>query len=259
VGSILADQNPNTLSARVVLPPHEPRPGAPFDEGPGVPILQLNGDDGDAQVLTVIVEPVFEERLLTEGLPHRFPLSHGPCVAVVEWRTGGVSCRAEVDIAKGTCFTIAASSVSITGRNDGRVRAIPIVDPEVEPPPTSIDPNPGPQAVVAMLGGVGSRAAFGKATRTFHLAALEAGAIYSFPVPLFAKSVLVQRASANAVGVSIVAGLGPAGVVRDGEFVFAAGEPCGRVDLVDVADAVLVRNVGPAPLAFVQAQFELAL
>ena len=257
--SLLSGQHPNTLSARAVLPPHQPKPGVPFDEGPEVGILQLNGEDDDAQVLTIIVEPVFDERLLTAGLPHRFPLTHGPCVAVVEWGTGAVTCRAEVDIAKGTCFTIAASSVNIRGRNDGRVRAIPVGDPEFPPPPTPIDPAPAPQSVVAMLAGSGTRAPFGRATRTFTLAALGAGGTYVFPVPPFAKSVVVQRTPSNAVGVSVRAGFGPAGVIRDGEHILPAGTPSQRIDLVDIADAVLVRNLGGGPLAFVQAQFELAL
>jgi hypothetical protein len=257
--SILTGKHPNTLSARAILPPHQPKPGVPFDEGPEVGILQLNGEDDDAQVLTVIVEPVFDERLLTGGLPHRFPLSHGPCVAIVEWGTGAVTCRAEVDIAKGTCFSIAASSINIRGRNDGRVRAIPLGDPEFPPPPTPIDPAPAPQSVVAMLAGAGTRAAFGRATRTFYLAALNNGGTYTFPVPPFAKSLVVQRTPANAVGVSARAGFGASGVTRDGEYVIPAGTPSPRIDLIDVADSILVRNVGPGQLAFVQAQFELAL
>jgi hypothetical protein len=180
-------------------------------------------------------------------------------VAVIEWGTGAVSCRAEVDIAKGTCFSIAASSVNIRGRNDGRVRAIPISDPEFPPPPTPVDPDPAPQAVVAMLAGAGTRAPFGRATRTFYMAALGAGGTYVFPVPPFAKSVVVQRTPSNALGVSVRAGFGASGVVRDGEHIVPAGTASQRVDLVDVADAVLVRNVGPGQLAFVQAQFELAL
>lgn len=259
MASILSDKHPNTLSARAVLPPYLPKPGAPLDEGPEIPILQLNGEDDDAQVLTVIVEPVFDERLLTGGGPHRFPLLRGPCVALVEWGTGAVTCRAEVDIAKGTCFTIAASSVNIRGRNDGRVRAVPIGDPEFPPPPVPIDPEPGPIAVVAMLAGTGTRAPFGRATRTYHLANLGAGGSYVIPVPPFAKSVIVQRAPANAVGLAVRAGMGAAPVVRDGEYIFAAGQPAARVELLDVADSILVRNAGATPLAFVQAQFELGL
>jgi hypothetical protein len=257
--SLLTGKHPNTLSARAVLPPHQPKPGVPLDEGAEIPILQLNGYDEDAQVLTVILEPVFDERLLTGYLPHRFPLSHGPCVAIVEWGTGAVSCRAEVDIAKGTCFSIAASSVNIRGRNDGRVRAVPIGDPEFPPPPVPIDPEPGPIAVVAMLAGTGTRAPFGRATRTYHLANLGAGGSYVLPVPPFAKSVVIQRAAANSVGLAVRAGMGSTAAIRDGEYVFPAGLPAPRVDLLDVADSIVVRNAGATTLGFVQAQFELGL
>jgi hypothetical protein len=61
------------------------------------------------------------------------------------------------------------------------------------------------------------------------------------------------------VGLAVRAGMGAAPVVRDGEYVFAAGQPAPRVGLLDVADSILVRNAGAAPLAFAQAQFELGL
>src|SRR5688500_15103748 len=144
MATILAGKHPNTLSARAVLPPFTPKPDVPFDEGPEIPILQLDGDDDDAQVMTVIVEPVFD-RIASVGLPARYPLLNGPCIAIVEWGTGAVTCRAEGDIAKGTCFNVAASSISIRGRNDGRLRAIAIGDPEVPPPPNPLCPSPAHQ------------------------------------------------------------------------------------------------------------------
>src|SRR5437867_434527 len=100
---VLAGKHPNTISARAVLPPFTPKDGVQFDEGPEIPIVRLLGDDDEAQVLTITVAPVFDENV-AGGEPHRFPLRHGPAVAIVEWGTGAVTTFAEVDIGKGTCI-----------------------------------------------------------------------------------------------------------------------------------------------------------
>jgi hypothetical protein len=109
-----------------------------------------------------------------------------------------------------------------------------------------------------MVAGTGTRTSLGRATRTYYQAALGEDGIAAFLVPPFAKVVRVQRSPAIEIGIAIQDGFStPA--QRDGEYLVAAGALAVRIDLVDTADTVLVRNAGTDEIDLLQVQFELAL
>src|SRR4051794_15423387 len=99
---------PNNLAARRTL-----KPATSTGPGPEETILQLRGRHEDAQHLNLVLAPVIPD-------PSRGPIVH-PCIAVISWGAGGAGTRAEVDFARGTELQLAASFLSISGRNDGRV------------------------------------------------------------------------------------------------------------------------------------------
>jgi hypothetical protein len=260
--SPLFGKNPNTLAVRATLAPYLPRPGLAFGEGPEVPLLQMHGEDDDARTLVVCLQPVFGSKTRSLlGLPQPFPVAHGPCVGLIEWGTGSATVFAEVDIAKGQPITLAASTVVLTARNDGNVQLAPDAINEfgVSLPPLPIDALAGPQEVVAMIGGAGTRPASTPATRTYYRGRLPSGETATFPVPPFAKSVLVSRAPlTTTLGVSLSEALAN-GKVRDGEHVLGPGEVPPPLAMFDLADHLIVRNLGAETISFLQAQFILSL
>jgi hypothetical protein len=238
----------NKIGARQTLVPAKSGPG------PEATILQLRGRHEHAQNLNVVVAPVVGD--FTRGQPIH------PCVAVLTWGAGGASIRAEVDIGRGTELQLAASFLSISGRNDAAVD-----DGNGQP----IDSGAGPQDVVAIISGIGSRSAFGRVTRTFYFGQTKAGVGRVVPVPPFAKTVLVTRTpAATAINVTVFDGLirtveDVTGTVtfnpvtpRD-DYSFASGAPAQRIDLFAQAGAVRVVNPGPATIDALQVAFELCL
>lgn len=244
----LRSDRPNNVGVRRTVSPKQGGLGP----GKPVPFFQVRADDDDASSLNLVLLPAV---LSDTAAPH------GPCVAMLEWGTGGASVSAEVDVGKGTQVQISASFVALAVRNDGAVD---------DGRGTSIDPQPGPQDVVALVAGYGSRVAFGKATRTFFFRAIPPtidGAAF-VTVPNFAKSVLVSRTPATApLTLELVDNVpfptgdpqfAPGGTVRS-SFPFPAGALPSSIDLNALAAFVRVRNTGTAPIAFLQVAFELAL
>src|SRR6266700_461822 len=174
----------NKIGARETLAPSASGPG------PEKTILQLRGRHEHAQNLNIVVAPVVGDFSRAQPIH--------PCVAVLGWGAGGASTRAEVDIGRGTQLQLAASFVSIAGRNDGGV------DDGTGHP---IDSGPGPQDVVAIISGIGSRSAFGRVTRTFYFGPIAAGVSRLAPVAPFAKTFLITRTpAASTIAVTVFDG-----------------------------------------------------
>ena len=185
------------------------------------------------------------------------PVEHGPCVAVVEWGNGSGTAAAEVDFAKGTVIQVAGSFLLVDGRNDG---ALPDGSTgALDAPTPTIDPDPDDQAVVVVVSGYGSRP-LGRATRTFYGRDLAAGEERLFPVPNFAKSVVVTRRPTTETSIELEIGDLPKPPLRprEGPFSFD-GEPAGRLDLYPFAGGVAVRNMGRTAVEAFQVIFELAI
>jgi hypothetical protein len=234
-----------SLARREVLSPR-------FDSlgpGPRRGIVQLEGEDAESEVLTVILVPVVDATV---------PVPHGPCVAVVEWGNGSGTAVAEVDFAKGTVIQVAGSYLLVDGRNDGALPDGGQGDPDVGA--TTVDPNPGDQAVAVEVAGYGTRPP-GRVTRTFYGRQLVRGEARTYPVPNFAKAVVVGRRPVAGTTIAVEIGDGVDGLsagLRDGPHV-ANGAPAGRLDLYPLAGGVTVRNEGRAPVEAFQVVFELAL
>ena len=236
----------NNLAARQTL-----RPSTSVGPGKEETILQYRGRDRNARNLNIVLAPVLPD-------PSRGPVIP-PCVAIIAWGTGGASTKTEVDFARGTELQLAASFVAISGRNDGSA------DDGTGHP---VDDSAGPQDVVAIISGAGSRAAFGRATRTFYFANLPAAAGLLVPVSAFAKTLLVTRFPASSsVRLTIYDGIVPSGPgieapspinPRD-EYAFAAGVPAPRLELFARAGAVVIANTGSAPIQAIQVSYELCL
>lgn len=238
----------NKLGARETLPPSASGPG------PEKTILQLRGRHEHAQNLSIVVAPVIGD--FSRAKPIH------PCVALVTWGAGGASTRAEVDISRGTQLQLAASFVSIAGRNDAAV------DDGTGNP---IDSGAGPQDVIAIISGVGSRPAFGRVTRTFYFGPIAPGIARFVPVAPFAKTFLVTRTpAASSIAVTVLDGvirtiedatgavfLSPA-APRD-DYAFGPGVAASRIDLYAQAGAVRITNSGTARIAALQVAFELSL
>jgi hypothetical protein len=236
----------NNLAARRTLQPARV-------SGPGKEetILQLRGNDRDAEEMNIVIAPVLRE-------PARAPVLH-PCIAVIEWGTGGASARAEVDFARGTTLQLAASFLSIGGRNDGRVS---------DGTPTGvIDPAPGPQDVIAMIAGAGGRVAFGPATRTFYFGnVLPATPLRLAPVPAFAKAAVITRSPAD-TSIEVVVFDGIVGTDEFGGIIFGpqrdqytfANVPAARFALYERAGVVGISNAGTVPITSLQVTYELCL
>lgn len=236
----LLDVPANTLGARATL-----KPNAGIGPGEETTILQFRSEDRFAQHLNVVLAPVIPKQAASTEIK--------TCVAILAWGTGGAGARAEVDFARGTELQLAASFLSISGRNDGRVAT----DSE-----TPLDDTPGPQDVVAIISGVGGRGPFGRVTRTFYFTALFAGTAAVAAVPAFAKSFRLSRFPvATDIGVTIFDGLDSAGhplEARD-ERSFGSGVPTSRIELYDHAGVVQVTNTGALEIRALQIAFELCL
>lgn len=183
---------------------------------------------------------------------------HGPCVAIVEWGNGSGTAIAEVDFAKGSVIQVAGSYLLIDGRNDGAVAdGAKGTDPDAGP--TTIDPAPGEQTVAVIVSGYGPRPA-GRATRTFYGRDLRRGEARTFPVPNFAKAVVVGRmpVSDSTIALEIGDASDEPTLLRDGPHVFA-GVAAGSLNLYPTAGGVTVRNVGRTVVDSFQVVFELAL
>jgi hypothetical protein len=233
-----------SLARREVLSPRREGVGP----GPRKGIVQLEGEDAEAEVLTVVLA------LVTEAAA---AASHGPCVAVVEWGNGSGTAVAEVDFAKGTVIQVAGSYLLVDGRNDGAVADGGAGDPDAGP--TTVDPQPGDQTVAVIVSGYGTRPP-GRVTRTFYGRDLAPRASRTYPVPNFAKSVAVGRWPIADTTVAVEVGdsvHGPA-FLRDGPHVFT-GVPAAVVALYPTAGGVTVRNVGRSVIETFQVVFELAL
>jgi len=245
----LRGDTPNNVGVRRQV---SPRPGG-LGRGRPVPFFQVRADDDDARSLNVVLLPA----VLSDA-----PAPHGPCVAELEWGTGGASVTAEIDVGRGTQVQISASYVGLAVRNDGAVD---------DGSGTSVDPQPGPQDVVALVAGYGSRVAFGKATRTFYFRQVPAnpGSDRLVIVPNFAKSVLITRTApgTTSITVELVDGVPfstgdpqftPLGNVR-ASFSFPAAAVPSSIDLPALTSFVRVRNSGASPITYLQIAFELAL
>jgi hypothetical protein len=244
--ALLRSNEPNNLGTRVTV---VPLPGA---RGPGkrVPMIQLrDAEDSEAQTLSIVLIPAVAP--LDEA-------PHGPCVAILEWGTGNATVSAEVDFAKGTHIQLAASFLSIAARNDGNV---------FDGATSTVDPNPGPQDVIAMVSGYGGRVAFGRTTRTFYFRGIPPAGAVTVVVPNFAKSLTVSRSPATAsLHVDFLDNMtfpptGPdpgtePGIRATYDFV---GVTPPSIDLPGITSSVLVRNAGTTPITFMQLAFELSL
>jgi hypothetical protein len=238
---------PNNVGIRLAVAPKQGGLG----HGTPVPFLQVRADDDDARSLSVVLIP---------GVQSETAAPHGPCVAILEWGTGGASVSAEVDIAKGTQVQISASYIAVSVRNDGAVD---------DGTGTAVDPQPGSQEVTVLVAGYGSRVAFGKTTRTFYFRRVPVSRSVRVVVPNFAKSVLVTRTPTDttAIAVDLVDNLpiptgdpqsSPGGSVRS-SFSFVAGVAPPSVDLYAATAFLDVRNTGPIIIPYLQIAFELAL
>jgi hypothetical protein len=236
----LLDVPANNLAARATL-----KPNAGIGPGEETTILQFRSEDWFAQHLNVVLAPVIPKLAASTEIK--------TCVAIISWGTGGASTRAEVDFARGTEVQLAASFLSISGRNDGNVAT------NAE---GTLDDTPGPQDVVAIISGAGSRGPFGRVTRTFYFTGLFAGGTASAAVPAFAKAFRVTRfPAATEIDVTIFDGLDSTGApleARD-ERAFGSGESAARVELYDHAGVVQVTNTGAAQIGALQIAFELCL
>jgi hypothetical protein len=245
----LRTDDPNNVGVRRQVPPK----ASGLGQGRPVPFLQVRADDDDARGLNLVLLP---------GVLSDTAAPHGPCVAMLEWGTGGAAVSAEVDVAKGTQVQISASYVAIAVRNDGGVD---------DGTGTSVDPQPGSQEVIVMVAGYGGRVAFGKATRTFYFRGIPPtvdGAVL-VTVPNFAKSVLVTRTPPATTGVTVELvdnvpfptgdpQFTPGGNVR-AAFNFPGGTLPPSIDLNALTSFVRVRNSGEVTISFLQIAFELAL
>jgi len=243
--ALLRHNEPNNLGNRVTV---APLPGA---VGPGkrVPMLQLrDGEDDEAQVLSIVLIPAVAPLDQPE---------HGPCVALLEWGTGNATVSAEVDFAKGTHIQLAASFLSIAARNDGNVS---------DGAGGTVDPNPGPQDVIAMVSGYGSRVAFGRTTRTFYFRNVAPNRTVTAPVPNFAKSVTVSRSPATAsLSIAFLDNMtfptppdpGSQPGIR-ATYTFVGVAPP-SIDLPAIVTTVVIQNTGTTPFSFLQLAFELSL
>jgi hypothetical protein len=244
--TLLAENEPNNLSARVVV---SPLAGA---RGPGrrVPMIQLRDQvDCDARTLSIVLVPAV-------GPLDEAP--HGPCVALLEWGTGSATASAEVDFAKGTHLQLAASFLSIAARNDGNLP---------DGAAGTVDPVPGPQEVIAMVAGYGGRVAFGRATRTFYFRAVDPRGAVTVPVPNFAKTMVVSFSPSGSFthvdildNMTFPVGGGDPGTTRGVSASYdLAAVAVPRINLPAVASAVMVRKTGQGQIAFLQVAFELSL
>jgi len=256
--SPLDGASPNVLGVRAELPPHAPTPSAPFGEGPEIALLKLDAEDAAAHTLVLAVQPVFSRPAARTGEARRFPLEHGPSVAILEWGTGAETTSAEIDIGKGILCTVAASTVVLRGRNDGGVMLAPALINEFGESVAArkIDPNPAPQLVVASIQGVGTRAAALPTTRTFFRAHLPPGETVTFPVPPFAAAMRVMAAPAGASLLLLVLD----GTTSANALTAIPLPPVpASVPLPPLADSVRLENTGAAVIQFLQLQFLLAL
>jgi hypothetical protein len=243
----LRTDRPNNVGNRLAVPPKRDGLGI----GKPVPFLQIRADDDDARSLNIVLLP---------GVLSESPAQHGPCVAVLEWGTGGASVSAEVDVAKGTQVQISASYIAVSVRNDGAVD---------DGSGNTVDPQPASQDVIVLVAGYGGRPAFGKTTRTFYFHNLLTNRSVRVVVPNFAKSVLVSRnpIGTTAIAVDLVDNLpfstgdpqfSPGGSVRS-SFAFPAGAAPPSIDLYSATALVDVRNTSSVAVSFLQVAFELAL
>jgi hypothetical protein len=203
--------------------------------------------DDDARTLSIVLIPAVAP---LDDVPH------GPCVALLEWGTGTATVSAEVDFAKGTHLQLAASFLSIAARNDGNL------DDGAQ---GTVDPQPGPQDVIAMVSGYGGRVAFGRATRTFYFRSLAHDATVTTPVPNFAKTLSVSLTpSGSSIHVDVLDNMTfaqppepqRAPAIR-ASYDFVAVAPS-RINLPAIANSVAVTNTGTAAINFIQLAFELA-
>jgi hypothetical protein len=109
------------------------------------------------------------------------------------------------------------------------------------------------------VSGYGPRPA-GRATRTFYGRDLVVGEERLFPVPNFAKSVVVTRRPTAGTSVELEVGDLPEQPLRprEGPFSFVS-EPAGRLEIYPFAGGLAVRNVGTTLVETFQVVFELAL
>ena len=244
--ALLHNNEPNNLGNRVTV---APLPGA---RGPGrrVPMIQLrDAEDSDAQTLSIVLIP---------AIAPLEAVAHGPCVAILEWGTGNATVSAEVDFAKGTHLQLAASFLSIAARNDGNLP---------DGAGGTVDPEPGPQEVIAMVAGYGGRVAFGRATRTFYFRNVARNGTPTVTIPNFAKSLTVSSSPTGAsLHIAFLDNMafpstGPDPGAQPGtraSYDFVGVTPP-SIDLPGIASTVVVRNTGAAVIAFLQLAFELAL
>ncbi len=233
-----------SLARREVLSPRREGLGP----GPRKGIVQLEGEDAEAEVMTVVLAPVVE---VAAQAPH------GPCVAIVEWGNGSGTAIAEVDFAKGTVIQVAGSYLLIDGRNDGALADGGVGDPDVGS--TTIDPAPADQTVAVIVSGYGTRPP-GRVTRTFYGRSLGPGEARTYPVPNFAKAVTVGRhpIATTALAVEFRDHVEPASRLRDGPYLSEA-TPLPAIPLYPMAGGVTVRNVGRVAIDAFQVVFDLAL
>jgi hypothetical protein len=241
---ILARNASTSLARREVLSPR--RDG--FGPGPPKGIVQLEGEDAESEMLTVVLAPQLEP--LT-------PVAHGPCVAIVEWGNGSGTSIAEVDFAKGTAIQVGGSFLSVAGRNDGALPDGSADGPDGQP--TTIDPTPGDQAVVVVVSGYGPRPP-GRVTRTFYGRSLAPGEERTLPVPNFARSFLIGRLPVAGTTIEAIVGDAPEPPLRPREGPFAfVGAPAVPISLYPFASGVTIRNSGATPVEAFQVVFDLVL
>lgn len=203
-----------------------------------LPILQLNGDDADAQQVVVtlstpgVVAQPFTSLLrfnaqnlsgsqdnaqvTTGNFPgDGAPISWPPIEAVIEWGVGGHSSKAVVDFVNGATVGLTASWL--------RVSAVVTNDPGVS----------GTRGVYEIAAFVGPGYARGGAQRTKYMDSVNAGAESArFPVPSFAKRAYVvgrvEGATPPVTAATLRLWQSPSGTGNVGNFVFSGADhrPC---------------------------------
>jgi len=135
----------------------------PGQRGPLKEILRTQGEDGEAQLLTLTISgpPTYESSLIADPLESR-----GPLFAVVEWGIKGARATAELDLPPGgITMSVVASYLQISARYDGLV----LLNGSPIDPRAFGGPNPGPRQRVGAFVGYGSYGRASRLTRTFRL------------------------------------------------------------------------------------------
>jgi hypothetical protein len=170
----------------------------PGQRGPLKEILRTQGEDDEAQLLTLTIAgpPTYESSLTVDPLESR-----GPLFAVVEWGIKGARSTVELDLPiGGITMSVVASYLQLSARYDGMV----LLNGTPTDPRAFGGQNPGPRQRVGAFVGYGSYGRASRLTRTFRLdniptaeagESINPGSSPRIRVPAFARHVTVTGAN----------------------------------------------------------------